>query len=364
MLINSFQRIKRIPEIELLKFIAIVSMVFVHTAELASDNIMFDSESTVIFFVILSFLGGIPAAGVFMFAMGWGAAFSKRSTPQTYLERFLLLFVLGIVVNFFEQYVPSIISPEIFNPLEEKFPSILATDIYFFAALTSLYFVFMKSFEGQPKYTITFSVILAAVCIAVRLIFGFENFSTENIWLDMFIGLFVRENEWSYFPFTVWIIFPMLGYGAANLYKNRWSQKEVIIFSAVTGIISVVVAKFAMKNFGVIDGVLFSTMDMDIGNYYSMHPLNTLCSYGIIALEFLAATLFVQFMNGSVPKIIENVSRNVMQIYVIQWILIGCLSKYIYNISNVTTYTASAIGILILSCIFAEVVKKFTNIRI
>lgn len=110
-------------------------------------------------------------------------------------KRVLQLFLLGIVVNFFQQYVPLILAPEYFGTLEENAPAILATDIYFFAALASFYLALMKLLKDKPALAIISSVALLVVCMTIRVTFGFENYSTGNIWFDTLIGLFVRENE-------------------------------------------------------------------------------------------------------------------------------------------------------------------------
>ena len=81
--------------------------------------------------------------------MGWGAAFSKRTTAEKNLVRAASLFILGIIVNFFEQYIPAILVPDSFGPLDTVFHSILATDIYSFAALASLYFALMNKLGNR-----------------------------------------------------------------------------------------------------------------------------------------------------------------------------------------------------------------------
>lgn len=88
-----------------------------------------------------------------MFAMGLGAAFSKRTTAANYLSRAGSLFILGVIVNFFEQYIPAILVPDTLGPLNEVCHSILATDIYSFAALGSLYFALMKKTGVQKIFT-------------------------------------------------------------------------------------------------------------------------------------------------------------------------------------------------------------------
>ena len=194
-------RRERILEIELMKAIAIIGMVFVHVFEMGI-NLDYSSPARYTAAFLIEFFEAIPSAGVFMFAMGWGTAFSKRATAESYRKRAVSLFVLGIIINFFEQYLPAILAPSSYGPLDEVFPSILATDIYFFAALASLYFALMKQLESKKHMRILASICLVGLCFFVNSVVGFESFTTVNEWLDTILGLFIRVNEYSYFPFV------------------------------------------------------------------------------------------------------------------------------------------------------------------
>ena len=190
---------KRINELDLLKAIAIIAMVFIHVFDVSTRlQINPGVETSTVW--IIEFMGNIPSAGVFMFAMGWGAAFSSRSTPSTYISRLRQLVVLGIVINFFEHFIPSLLDPATFGTVWEIAPSIFAVDIYFFAAFAMIYFAVMKKFKEKPVAAISISAALVIACFAVNGAVGFESFTTGNSWLDTGIGLFIRENEWSYFP--------------------------------------------------------------------------------------------------------------------------------------------------------------------
>lgn len=74
------------PEIDLIRAVAIISMIFVHVYEISPIEI--DSATEKIFSWLIDFMGGIPSAAAFMFAMGWGGAYSVRSTSKTYINRF------------------------------------------------------------------------------------------------------------------------------------------------------------------------------------------------------------------------------------------------------------------------------------
>ncbi len=97
----------------------------------------------------------------------------------------------------------------------------------------------------------------------------------------MLLGLFVRENEFSYFPFTVWIIFPIIGYGAAVAYKKNQDKLQVLKFVLIAGVVSILISEGVMYSYDIPNAVLFDTYGIEAGLYYSMHPADILCSIGI-----------------------------------------------------------------------------------
>ncbi len=348
---------KRIQEIDLLKAVAIIAMVFIHVYD-ASTNLQINTPLDKTTVWILEFMGNIPSAGVFMFAMGWGAAFSSRSTPKTYVSRLKQLVLLGIVINFFEQCIPCIIDPATFGTVWENAPSIIAVDIYFFAAFAMLYFAAMKGLKKRPKTAITVSAVILGVCFVINALFGYEGFSTGNGWLDTIIGLFIRENGFSFFPFISWIIFPIIGYGAALLFKKATSRKEVMIFTIVTGTAAIIFAQTMMAVFHINDAVILGAHSALDGEYYSLHPLCAVCGYGVIALEFVVASLIMMVSKQRLAKCLGNMSKNVMEIYIAQWVLIGFLSPVLVRVTNLWVNILIGIAVLFGSYYGAEMYKR------
>ena len=191
---------KRIPELDVLKTIAVIAMVFVHVLEVSSGLNTSDPISRGMA-TLIEFLGCVPSAGVFMFFMGWGAAMSKKTGMKMFIDRFLQLLVFGVLVNFFQQLVPMLLEPEVFGKAEENLHTLIAVDIYEFAALATLYFAIMQKLNRNSKPAVIFSVSLVAVSMILNAALGYETFSTGNSWYDTLIGFFIRENEYSYFPF-------------------------------------------------------------------------------------------------------------------------------------------------------------------
>ncbi|MCR5173363.1 MAG: DUF1624 domain-containing protein, partial [Oscillospiraceae bacterium] len=168
------KKTKRLLEIEMMKAIAIIAMVFVHVYEVSLESLDFSTKAPVFFATLIEFFGCIPSAGVFMFAMGWGVVFSK-SSPRSYWKRFFYLFALGIFVNFFQQWVPCILDPEHFGPLKENLHTIIAVDIYAFSAMATLYSITVKLLEGKPRAGILSGFLIVAVTFWINITFGYET---------------------------------------------------------------------------------------------------------------------------------------------------------------------------------------------
>ena len=87
--------------------------------------------------------------------------------------------------------------------------------------------------------------------------------------------------------------------------------------------------------------------------YYAMHPVCALGALGIIAVEFAIAMWFLSSRGGRLPAIASFMSRNVLHIYVAQWILIGLLSLVLFGVTNIALDMIVAASVLALSSLGA-----------
>ena len=345
----------RVMEIELMKAVAIISMVLVHVLGMGVLIDIRSPENYPVAFTI-SFMGCFPSAGVFMFAMGWGTAFSKRATVGSYLRRCITLFEAGIVINLFTGYVRAILVPDIYGPIGSVLHSILATDIYFFAALAQLYFALMKKLESKNTQRIMISIMIIAICFCVNILVPAESFTTGSVWLDTILGFFIRLNDRSYFPFISWIFFPVTGFGAAAFYR-KYGMKKTTIAAAVTGACAYIVSTLVKTALGM--SALPSTPE-----YYGLHPINALNGFAIIAAEFLIVRLILLASRNRMPGFLLTMSKNVSYIYIIQWPLISVLSPLLVGITNIWINVIAGIVILVISYFLGNLLKKKNLIKI
>lgn len=345
----------RVLEMELMKAVAIIGMVMVHVLGISILIDMQAPANAPVVFVI-GFFGGIPSAGVFMFAMGWGTAFSKRATVSSYLNRCVKLFAAGVFVNLFTGYLRAILVPDVFGPLNAALHTILATDIYFFAALAHLYFALMKKLESRNTLRAVISVFIVGICICINILVPPESFTTGSIWLDTILGLFIRLNDKSYFPFICWIFFPVIGFGAGCFFRKN-GMKKTTIAAAITGAAALIISLPLMSALGL-------GRSLSGAAYYGLHPVLALFGYSIIAAEFLIVRVILLAAKNRLPNLILTMSKNVSSIYIVQWAIISILSPALVLITNVWINVAAGIAILAVSYYLGKILKEKNIINI
>lgn len=284
---------------------------------------------------------------------------SPKANMKTFLDRFLQLFLLGLLVNFFQQLVPMLLDPGAFGKADENLYTIIAVDIYQFASLATLYFAIMQKLNRNSKSAIVFSVLLLSSSMILNVSLGYETFTTGNNWYDTLIGFMIRENEYSYFPFISWILFPATGYGAAFVYQKMAGKKNLLLYCFSVGIGMILVSELLMNTFSITDVIIRNVYPAEDG-YYAMHPVCGLGAIGIILTEFTLVSHLLRNRKEQLPAFFLFVSRNVMFIYVTQWIMIGLLSPVLKDVTQIGVNMLFSIGILAVDCLLA---KCYRSIR-
>lgn len=295
---------------DLLKGVAIVLMIQVHLTELFARQDIFDSLAG----RISLFLGGPPAAPVFMAVMGYYVAISKKSARQMTIrgvKLILLGFALNIGLNF--------------NLLIHIYTGILqigaweyifGVDILFLAGLSIIILALMKKFFGLKPvpFIFTLAIVLFVQFILQKVI----RASTQNYFIAFFYG---EGAWWSYFPLFPWLVYPVTGYLFFILQKSF--QKEIRPFYYyIVGAATLVTAIFFSYGLEV---------SADLPLYYHhgfIFYLYTLC-FLIFWLFFMNA--FSRLPENYLSRFMEWFGRNVTAAYVVQWLIIGNIATSLYK---------------------------------
>ena len=350
----------RVQAIELMKAIAIIGMVFVHVLE-GSLNFFDDSAWVLpgsIPYTLIEFLGGIPAAGVFTFAMGWGAAFSKNATVNSYLKRALKIGLLLFYVNLMYAILPGLLNPEVFGRFSEHPWAIIGFNIYSYASIFMLFFALMKKLQNNTKAKAAISIAAVAAILIVDITVAPESFTTGNGWLDTLIGIFVRENHYSWFPLVPWGIFPIMGYWAAILYKKWDDSKKFALTNLVTGIVLTAISLIVIKTNEIPMAAANPGWVNEI-DYYYLTIWNVICAVGMICLETALAFGIMALTKNKLHPILANMSHNVMEMFVAHWIFVGPMLAVLNKVTNVWVNALIGLITFIATYFLVEAWNKF-----
>lgn len=127
---------------------------------------------------IVQFLGGIPAAPVFMFMLGVGIVYSKKTRPRLLAKRGAILIASGYILNIFRSFIPAYINALNWDDRPIDVSSIFYYNFFFvdilqFAGLTILFFaVAIKWNFSKRTYFLTLILFVIANLILKSLAFG------------------------------------------------------------------------------------------------------------------------------------------------------------------------------------------------
>jgi len=213
----------------------------------------------------------------------------------------------------------------------------------------------------KKKREALFGIAVIGICFAINIMIGVESNTTGNDWIDTVLGIFIRVNPNSYFPFVSWSVFPILGYIMAFGYM-KVGRKKAVIFAAVFGSALYIFAKIVMHMNEMMDAVVTDAYEIDDKYYYSMHPVYAIGGFGIILIEYALCALVIKMCHDHVKTIFLNMSKGVMFIYIIQWILIGLSSPFLAEIRSLWLCLVIALLILAVSySIGCYIMRKWGN---
>lgn len=341
------------------KFIAIVSMVVVHTFIYIYGE---ENMNSGFQYRLNNIYGGVLAAPAFMFAMGVGVAYSRRSDAAIMAQRALKLIVAGYLLNVMRCLPQLLLWQGGYG--EEHHDSFLEElmlfDILQFAGFAFLLFALLMKLKATPTAVLLTGVALSVVGTFVRYV------DMGSMWTNLlcypFVGIHVGE-LWTSFPLANWFIFVAAGYWLGKLIRRcndleRFYALVTPVASIVFTIGMIYLTHRAMGMFGE------ETNDA----FYYLTPLD--------ALICIAGTLLVagvgHFIMPHEPKVlydeVKQVSNDVTRIYLIHWVfvsyLIGAVFEGLYDWDpNQFVTLLLSLVILVVSAWLARR-KPFSSIKI
>ena len=295
------------------KFIAIVGMVLVHTFIYIWDE---DGLEQGFQYRLNNIYGGVLAAPVFMFAMGVGVAYSRRTDGRTMFLRGIKLFVAGYLLNAV-RCLPQLLlwkagyGEQHYDWFVEE---INLFDILPFAGIAFMLFALLRWMKASPTVILLVGLALSVFGTFVRSI---DMGSTAlNMLCYPFIGIHVGE-IWSSFPLANWFIFVAAGYWFGKLIRrcNDMDYLFALLVPATGFIFTVCMIYLTTHETG-----MFSDINDDY--FYYLTPFDAfVCIMGAILVAGIG-----HFLMPHEPQVIQQevkqVSSDVTRIYLIHWVFV------------------------------------------
>lgn len=310
------------------KALAILFMVLVHTFiyVYGEENMVYGFQ-----YRLNNIYGGMLGAPVFMFCMGAGVAYSRRTDAHVMLGRGLKLLVVGYLLN----GVRSL--PHLFLWLggygedhhEAFFEELALFDIFQFAGMAFMLFALLRWFKASAN-----AILLVGVALSV---FGsfYRELDMNNTWLNLLCYPFVGIHSsviWSNFPLANWFVFVSTGYWFGKLVRrcNDLDRLYAILVLGAGLFFAVSATYMVTHSLG-----MFTEVNDDF--FYYLTPLDSLvCISGAITIAGIG-----HFLIPHEPHVVQNevrqISTDVTRIYLIHWIfvsyLVGGLVSGILNLT-------------------------------
>ena len=302
--------------VDLLKTFATICMIICHVVYMLGVHKEGYHDSFWYFFADAILGSYLAVAHAFMFAMGFGIIYSKRSSPGYLIKRGLCLFILAYILNFFRYGIYAIADGIIEGQfIDETLYALTSLDIFHFAGLALMFTGLLKYFKLKSIHILIIGVILSIIgSIIAFMIQG-------NFVLNYLLGLFViTSEEESCFSFINWYIFVGIGMAFGEVLKKVNNKDKfylrLLIISAIIAIIYITLS------------FIFGAYFLTKGRLY--YATSTIEDIGYLSIDFTLLSIFYFITkNKSYEKdpFYVTMSKNVTVIYIIQWCIIGFIDS-------------------------------------
>ena len=301
----------RVLAFDLARGLAVVFMILIHVMRHWGDPATWSTPIG----TLTSFLGGPPAAPVFMFLMGASVAFSRRSTFRSLAMRGLGLFALAYVFNVFRGALPltlglasGIVTSQEVAP---HTPGSLLTmvDILQLAGLSLVGIAALRRFV-RPG--LTWLVVALGVVLAAPVLRG----TTVGVpVIDGFLSVLWGSAANVYYPVFPWAVFPLVGAVVGARLVQAPDR------AALLGHVGLVGAALAAAGVVLVAGVGPTLSDT---TYWHLPPALALAILGFVLAWIAVCDQVVRRVPWSrVLDVAFGWSARVEAMYITHWLIVG-----------------------------------------
>ena len=297
-------------ELDIAKGLAIIFMVLCHGFEIMCDFFDPAISSDAAYFILDVVLGGSFSAPVFLFCMGIGFAYSRRSGAKDMLRRAGKTACLALLLEIFRMILPGLLhwgisgDPSCFNDYVYGFFSV---DILQLAIMVLLMMALFKKLNLKPVVMVGIAAVFSAVGQALQWV------TTGSDVGDIVVGYLWKSHDYAYFPLLSWLIFPVCGYAFSSTWQ-RLEDKETF-FRLVTPISwAITVVYFASM-------IPLGEYYLSGWEYYGLGILDAVFAL-IVCSALIGLGYYLNKWGGCVAIWLSSMGNRVTSIYCIQWTIL------------------------------------------
>lgn len=343
--------------IDLARGLAVFFMIAVHTLEVFANQEVKNS----VFGQIISFLGGPPAAPIFMTLMGFSFIYSSKSELKPKLFRGFKIFLTGYLLNILRGVIPFSLASYLNMDIAKTFPLdklnaftiFTIIDILQFAGIALMIMAVIQAFKVN-KLLILISAFLITMISPflweIRIDIPIIDQVLELFWGDQPIEFSFIANKIA-FPVFPWLTFPLLGMFLGETVKNSTDTNRIFNYFGLSGIFVLVI--------GV--AISFTNYRYHFNDYYHSRQGAMLFMCGFVMFWlYLTKLIFDNVPANSFFDLLFTWSKGVTNIYLVQWIIIiWSIAFFGINSSSFITTTLLILGFTALSHYSNELIIYF-----
>ena len=297
----------RQPEIDCLKALVIIIMIFLHVFEGCT-------ERNSVTYYILTYLECLTGAGTFMLCMGIGARYSRHQTPKDYLRRGFELLTVGQALNLVRDSLPYLIiwwingdSAYLSNAL-----LIIQADILSFAGFAFMLLALLKRMRFSDGAIVLTGIIMNAFAYVL-----FHYFhTTGNFLVDQLLAYFIVTDAEAYFPLCSYFVYVAFGYALGRIYL-RIRNKDALSVRVLLLCGPIAIGYYLLRAFVPISVLPeFNSIEM-----YIMKPGPDALA-NILMSVFLLAVFHILLRHKESPMLVNHLSGHINQYYCLSFILL------------------------------------------
>ena len=298
----------RQPELDLLKALCVVGMIFVH--------VFLDLGKGVMPGVLDDYMTEFFGAATFMMCMGIGMCYAHRQSPGSYVARALGLLTIGQFLNILRNSLPNLIAYWITG--KQFFIAnsllILQADILTFAGLSFLLMALFKKLKLKDGTILGISLVMSLAALVMWHVVP----SPDNYLASQMMGFFVITDAEAYFPLLCYFIFVAFGYFIGGYYpriKDKDALSKRVMAVCFPTALVYYVLRFTME--------MSYLPELGSDTQYNMKPTPDAIATCIFTLGFIALLYrFVKLIGGKLPGIVMHFSTHINRYYCISYLFI------------------------------------------